>query len=390
VVPESETRGRSCAVIVTEIVRANYITNLSLSEISGGWSGFNAAIFASLARHYSLKYVGPISPPPDVAAKMGSKLRRLAGLPGSFQFFSARRLARIASEIARAVDENAALDFFHGSTPWIAFEPTIPYACYLDASFSTYISVYHERSRFDRADVARIERLEAAWLAKASRIFFSSEWALEKAARAYDLDRSKMRVAGLGGHLPIPSSDAYAGGNDFLFLSLDFAGKGGQLCVDALTELRREIPDARLRIVGARPPERALGAPGIVYEGLLSKSVPRELQRLESILAASFALVHPTVRDATPQVIAEAAYHGCPAIAPRSFGIPEMVADGVTGWLVAAPPTSAEIAQRMLWMCQHPREYQAMRVATRERGLREFTWERVGDRIAEALAPVLA
>jgi glycosyltransferase involved in cell wall biosynthesis len=67
-----------------------------------------------------------------------------------------------------------------------------------------------------------------------------------------------------------------------------------------------------------------------------------------------------------------------------------MVADGITGWLVAAPPTSAEIAGRMLWMCQHPREYQAMRIATRTRALREFTWERVGDRIAESLAPVLA
>jgi glycosyltransferase involved in cell wall biosynthesis len=199
-----------------------------------------------------------------------------------------------------------------------------------------------------------------------------------------------MCVAGLGGHLPIPTSDAYAGGHDFLFLSLDFAGKGGQLCVDALRELRREIPGARLRIVGGKPPENVLGAPGIVYEGLLSKSVPGELQGLESILAASFALVHPTVRDATPQVIAEAAYYGCPAIAPRSFGIPEMVVDGITGWLVAAPPTSAEIARRMLWMCQHPSEYQAMRVATRARALREFTWERVGDRIAEALAPVLA
>jgi glycosyltransferase involved in cell wall biosynthesis len=49
-----------------------------------------------------------------------------------------------------------------------------------------------------------------------------------------------------------------------------------------------------------------------------------------------------------------------------------------------------EIARRMLWMCQHPREYQVMRAATRARALREFTWERVGDRIAEALAPVLA
>ena len=33
--------------------RANYISNLSLNEVSGGWSGFNAALFASLGRHYA-------------------------------------------------------------------------------------------------------------------------------------------------------------------------------------------------------------------------------------------------------------------------------------------------------------------------------------------------
>ena len=375
---------------MTERPRANYITNLSLSEISGGWSGFNAAIFASLARHWSLKYVGPISPPPDLAAKVGSKLRRLAGLPGSFQYFSPPRLERIAREVALAVDPGAALDFFHGSTPWIAYEPTHPFACYLDASFATYISVYHDRSTFDRADVARIEKLEAAWLGKAAAIFFSSRWALEEAERAYHLDRSRMHVAGLGGHLPMPNADLFAGGHDFLFLSLDFAGKGGQLCVDALREVRRTVPDARLRIVGAEPPADVRSAPGVVYEGLLSKSVPQQLQQLQSILASAFALVHPTTRDATPQVIAEAAYHGCPAIAPRSFGIPEMVIDGVTGLLVDAPPSSAAIAEQMRWLCTHEREYESMRAAARERALQEFTWERVGDRIASALAPVLA
>jgi glycosyltransferase involved in cell wall biosynthesis len=370
--------------------RGNYITNLSLSEISGGWSGFNAAIFASLSRHYSLEYVGPISPPEDVAAKVGSKLRRLVDIPGSFQFFSAQRLERIAREITNAVDSRAVVDFFHGSTPWVAFAPQIPYACYLDASFSTYISVYHDRSTFDRADVERIDGLEAAWLRRASRIFFSSAWALEETSRTYALDRSKMCVAGLGGHLPIPSSDVYAGGHEFLFLSLDFEGKGGQLCVDAFREVRRAIPGARLRIVGAKPPARVLRTHGIIYEGLLSKSIPAGLQRLQSILATSFALVHPTVKDATPQVIVEAAYHGCPAVAPNSFGIPEMIVDGVTGWLVASPPTSTELAKRMLWMFEHPLEYGAMRAAARARSLQHFTWQQVGDRIAAELAPVLA
>jgi len=370
--------------------RANYITNLSLTETSGGWSGFNAAIHSSLARHFALNYVGPVAPPPDFVAKVRSKLWRLSGRRGSFQFFSERRLHRIAHQVERLADRDVAMDFFHGCTPWVSFAPRVPYACYVDVCFATYVAVYHGQTRLDPADLRRIEAMEAAWLRGAVRVFFSSSWALEEAARAYDLDRGTLRVAGLGGHIPIPAADAYAGGREFLFIALDFVGKGGPVCVDAFKRVQRQIPEARLRILGEEPPELVLALPGVSYEGRLEKTVPAELQRLQAVLASAFALVHPTIKDATPQVIIEAQYHGCPVIAPASFGIPEMVVDGETGCLTAAPPTACDVAERMLWLCEHPEEYSRLRVASRAGALERFTWEQVGDRIAAELAPLIA
>lgn len=378
------------AHVVKTLALANYITNLSLGETSGGWSGFNAAIHASLSRHFALKYVGPIAPSEDLAAKVRSKLWRLAGRSGSFQFFSERRLRRIANQVERLADRDAAMDFFHGCTPWISFAPRVPYACYVDVCFSTYVAIYHGRTRFDPSDIGRIEAMEAAWLRAATRVFFSSTWALEEAVRSYNLDRSTLRVAGLGGHVPIPAADTYAGGREFLFMALDFAGKGGAVCVDAFKRVQHEIPDARLRIVGERPPETFIRSPGVVYEGRLDKTIPAELQRLQTVLASAFALVHPTTKDATPQVIVEAQYHGCPVVAPASFGIPEMVIDGVTGWLTAAPPTAADVAERMLWLCRHPEEYSQLRLSSRTHALKHFTWEQVGDRIAAELSPLVA
>jgi glycosyltransferase involved in cell wall biosynthesis len=369
---------------------ANYITNLSLSETSGGWSGFNAAVFASLARHYALEYVGPVSPPADLPARLLSKVRRVAGRPGSFQFFSERRLERVAKEIEHRARADVALDFFHGSTPWIAYAPPVPYACYLDVCFSTYISVYHRRGEFSPVDITRIERQEAEWLRKASRVFFSSQWALDEAAQAYGLDRSAFATVGLGGHVPIPSADSYSGGHEFLFMALDFAGKGGEVCVDAFRQVRLAIPDATLRIVGAEPPKNVVDIPGVMYEGRLDKRISGEMRRLKDLFTSAFALVHPTVKDATPQVIIEAAYHGCPVIAPRSFGIPDMVIDGVTGCLVPQPPRAATIAERMLWLLQHPVEYRQMRSAARAGVLANFTWEQVGDRMAAELSSVIA
>jgi glycosyltransferase involved in cell wall biosynthesis len=162
------------------------------------------------------------------------------------------------------------------------------------------------------------------------------------------------------------------------------------VCVDAFTRVQSEIPDARLRIIGERPPEAVLSTPGVTYEGRLDKSNPTELQRLQAVLASAFALVHPTIKDATPQVIVEANYHGCPVVAPRSFGIPEMVIDGITGCLTTSPPSADDVAERMRWLCRHPEEYRQMRVASRTRALERFTWEQVGDRIAAELTPLVA
>lgn len=376
--------------VVIHDMRANYITNISLAESSGGWSGFNAAIFESLGRHFSFEYVGPVAPPADLIAKVSSKLWRLAGFRGGFQYFSRRRLGRIAGEVEARVDDHAAVNFFHGSTPWVAYDASTPYACYLDVCFATYMTIYHDAAEFSAADIERIEKQEADWLRKATRVFFSSAWALEEAARAYDLDRNTLCVAGMGGHVPIPSVDRYSGGRDFLFIALDFKGKGGRVCVDAFRQLRASVPEARLRIVGEKPPQDVLEIDGIVYEGLLNKSVPAELQQLQELFASAFALVHPTTRDATPQVFAEAGYHGCPVIAPRSFGIPEMIIDGVSGCLVSAPPTAGDVAAQMLGLCQSSEGYASMRISARAHALAKFTWRQVGDRIASELAPLVA
>jgi len=371
-------------------LRANYITNLPISEASGGWSGFNAAIFGSLSRHFALTYVGPVAPREDITAKIYSKVRRLTGHPGSFSFFSARRLKTIARSTARLVDGNVEFDFFHGSTPWVAYQPAVPYACYLDVCFATYMNVYQDSARFQAADLNRIGEQEAAWLRAATRVFFSSKWGLENTVAAYGLRRETLRVAGLGGYVPIPTGDSYTGGYDFVFVALDFQGKGGDICVDAFRLVRKKFPHARLRIVGAPPPRGVLVTAGVVYEGFLRKSVPVELLRLEAILSSAFALVHPTVKDATPQVIVEAQYFGCPTIAPRSFGIPEMIVDGVTGCLVDAPPTVDEVADRMLWLCHNPAAYGNLRRAARARALDQFTWEKVGERMAAELRSVVA
>ena len=362
-------------------LRLNFISNLALSERSGGWSGINVAIHEQLAERFDVNFVGPINPGNDYPAKVVSKLQRINGRPGAFHFFSPDRLKRISRLLDKDVDKAADCDFFHGQTPWILYEPERPYFVYTDACFSTYIDVYHERAKFISADLKRICDGEARWLSRATRVFFGTQWALDRAVSDYQIPRSNLSVVGAGGSMTPPHGDRYAGGIRFLFVALDFERKGGRICSEAFGKVHATIPDASLTIVGERPPDAILSSPGIRYEGLLRKSMPVELGRLEELYANAFMLVHPTSSDIQPLVISEAGYYGCPAIASRSFGIPELVEDGVTGLLVDTPITAEAFADRMLRLCEDNAKYLSMRRAVRTHATQNLTWNAVGQRI---------
>lgn len=345
----------------------------------------NAATYANLSKYFEVRYVGPLNPPTDYPSKLISKLKRVTGYAGNFHFFSERRLRRIARQVEQGVDAKADCDFFHGPTPWILYDPPRPYFVFTDACFSTYMDIYHTRSLFQENDLNRICEAEAHWLSGASKVFFRTHWALEKTVAAYSIPVSNLSVVGMGGNMPIPDSDSYQGGLDFLFVATDFKNKGGHIAVDAFKHVGNVFPNARLRLVGERPPNEVLQTPGITYEGYLRKTSPADLSRLEAIFSKAFLLIHPTSSDVNPLVIAEAGYYGCPTITAKNFGIPEMLVDSKTGFLVKPPLEPSAFASIMLELCRDSDRYMAMRRAARAHTLENLTWEIVGERIAQQI-----
>ena len=65
------------------------------------------------------------------------------------------------------------------------------------------------------------------------------------------------------------------------------------------------------------------------------------------VLMASDVVLHPTLMDAFPTALLEAAAARVPVVATAVGGIPEIVVDGATGLLVAAPPTAEAVADRL-------------------------------------------
>jgi alpha-maltose-1-phosphate synthase len=74
---------------------------------------------------------------------------------------------------------------------------------------------------------------------------------------------------------------------------------------------------------------------------------------------------------------------GAPAITTNVCSLPEVVEDGVTGFVVP-PNDAAALGEAIQWLHDHPDEAKRMGEAARQRVLNLFTWDRVVDRCLEA------
>jgi glycosyltransferase involved in cell wall biosynthesis len=82
-------------------------------------------------------------------------------------------------------------------------------------------------------------------------------------------------------------------------------------------------------------------------------------------------------------VLLEGMACGAPAIVTDVCSLPEVVVDGVTGFVVP-PNDAAALRDRIRWLRAHPEEGRRMGEAARKRVLQLFTWDRVVSRCLEA------
>jgi len=82
------------------------------------------------------------------------------------------------------------------------------------------------------------------------------------------------------------------------------------------------------------------------------------------------------------QTLLEGMACGAPAICTNVGGMPEVVDDGATGFVVPAND-SAALGERLRWLRDHPHEASTMGQSGRQRVLEKFTWPRVVERCLE-------
>jgi glycosyltransferase involved in cell wall biosynthesis len=199
-----------------------------------------------------------------------------------------------------------------------------------------------------------------AFAQRCARIVSPSRW-LAEAARAHGVPVTDILPHGFESPPGLDRPDPGAGGappatppaprpmpaspHPFVFLGTLAPHKGPHLVQEAW---RRAGVANPLRIHGPPGPDAAYVA-GIPHHGRLE---PMDVLR---VLRGAQALVLGSVwPENAPLVILEARAAGCPVIAPAIGGIPELVADGVDGWLYP-PGDVPALAARLRHAADAPR-----------------------------------
>jgi len=93
---------------------------------------------------------------------------------------------------------------------------------------------------------------------------------------------------------------------------------------------------------------------------------------LAAMLAEARIFVLPSYSEGLPRVVLEAMAVGVPVIATAVGGIPELIEDGVTGWLVPAGDVES-LTARLRWVTEHPGEADAAGRRGRARAQERFS-----------------
>ena len=108
---------------------------------------------------------------------------------------------------------------------------------------------------------------------------------------------------------------------------------------------------------------------------------------MTSVLPGFDLFVFPTRFDYSPYAVIEAMSAGVPVISTRVGAIPEMIEDGVGGFLIEAN-REAPLVDRMNWALENRAQLPAMGAAARERATDHYAAERNYPQLLDTLAEV--
>jgi colanic acid/amylovoran biosynthesis glycosyltransferase len=164
--------------------------------------------------------------------------------------------------------------------------------------------------------------------------------------------------------------------------------KGLEYAIRALASVREHYPDLQYDIIGDGPLHSSLQQ--LTQQLGLGQNVvlhgARDSLFVQERMAAAHLFILPSVtaadgdQEGTPVSLMEAQASGLPVLSTRHSGIPEVVLDGVSGFLL--PERDVEgLAQKLVYLIEHPEVCRAMGARGRQHVESQFDIRKLNEEL---------
>ena len=333
--------------------------------------------------------IAPVDVPEHFFAKWVSRLFKKLRLPRRYVYYSEERLDAFARKVEARWTARLAPIVFFGALPFAKCRPVQPYFIYTDSAFFIHYWEYNQDHTHDGSEIERICAAERDFMRRAAGVWCSSQWVADRIQNEYGLEPGKARFVGTGpGDVP-PPVQPITYENFLVMIAADFERKGGRLAAEAVAVARRLGCAVSIKFIGARPPADVLELPFVEWCGWLDLSQQRDRQRFAQVMSQAGAQVLLSRVDLTPLAILEAASYSKATIATAVGGIPEMIEDSMTGFLVRADANQKDIADIIVRAFGSNGALAKSGAAARRLFESRWNWDTVTERAFRQVRPIL-
>jgi glycosyltransferase involved in cell wall biosynthesis len=255
------------------------------------------------------------------------------------------------------------LDYLKLKTPYVTFN-----------DYTMALANKYPDDSTSQSQMTKWFSLEKELYQNATIIFTTSENTRNSMIHDYAIEPTKIITVRYGSKIDaIPKYEKNYANKTILFLGKSFEKKGGFVLLKAFQKVREEIPDAKLIIAGVKKEFLKIKQPGVNIFGYIN-----DKEKIQNLYKEATIFVMPSFSEAFGLVFLEAMGFKLPCIGTNVDAMPEIIEDGVTGFLVP-PKDDVLLSEKLITLLKNPELCVIMGLAGYKKLQKEFSWDSLGD-----------
>ncbi|RKF14392.1 glycosyltransferase [Alginatibacterium sediminis] len=217
-------------------------------------------------------------------------------------------------------------------------------------------------------------------------VFTMSQFLANSLVEGYGLDAKRVVNIGAGINYALPDlKPKHFNSPEILFVGIDFERKGGPFILECFQDIKDQIPEAKLHIVGPHKldlPSRL--SKGVHYHGFLDKSEAGRA-KFQQLLDKASLFVMASLYEPFGIAPLEAMANQIPCLLPDAWAFSEMINEEVNGLLFEPQQQDDFVAKACQILNTDSAGLQLMAQGARKTVLDNYTWDGVALRLENAI-----